>query len=189
MIADITTTTTQTFNIDDFQFTPTGFSTTVALEDVNFQAWQKIGEFIRLTNVASQWWWGDWLNLGEDVFGEKSSQALEITKWDETTLRVYAWVCRNVPPDKRLTGTSFSHYLLLAKLPPKKQLHWAKKVVEHQWSQRQLRQALRNSNENAIKMQPCVLVRCEDETEVEQVEAWATQNKLDTDVVERVRKG
>lgn len=175
----------QTFDIDHFQFTPTALSTDTI---VDFAEWERVGQFIRLTNAASQWWWGDWLNLGENTFGEKSSQALEVTKWDEKTLRVYAWVCRQVPPAKRVTGVSFSHYILLAKLPEDKQVEWAEQVVENDWSQRQLRKALRNANTSNASMQPCVLVRCNDEKEASTVKAWARKNKLEAEGCERARK-
>lgn len=156
--------------------------------ELGFEKWQRIGEFIRLTNVASQWWWGDWLNLGEDVFGEKSSQALEVTKWDETTLRVYAWVCRNVPLDRRLTGVPFSHYMLLAKLPEAQQRRWALRALDEQWSQRQLRRALRDASDTATAIQRCVLIRCKDKDQVAQVTMWANMHELEFEECERAKK-
>lgn len=179
------------FQIDNFQFSPTAFRALTSLKpnsDADFAQWQRIGEFIRLTNSASQWWWGDWLNIGEDSFGERSSQALEITRWDEETLRVYSWVCKQVPATERVAGVSFSHYLLLAKLPPAQQSKWANKVVEEQWSQRQLRKALRASNKDAVAMQQCVLVRCNNSADVVDTIEWATNLELDWEECERTKK-
>ena len=185
MTTDLTNPTHE-FTIDDFHFTPTGFSGSP--KAIKFEQWQRIGEFIRLTNAASQWWWGDWLNLGEDTFGEKSSQALEITKWDETTLRVYAWVCRNVPLDRRLTGVPFSHYMLLAKLPEAQQRRWALRALDEQWSQRQLRRALRDSKDDAVKMQPCLLMRFKNKDKQVEAELWANMHNVDFERCERAKK-
>jgi len=178
---------TEPFKIDDFEFSPTGF--TAPSGTLDFDRWQRIGQFIRLTNAASQFWWGDWLNLGEDTFGEKASQALETTHWDENTLRVYAWVCRAVPVANRLAGVPFGHYLTLAKLTPQEQVKWGKKVAADQWSQRQLKQALRAEDKTAEPLQPCVLIRCKNANQVHDVEAWAHKQRLDYDLCERARKG
>jgi hypothetical protein len=175
------------FKIDNFEFTPTGF--TAPSDTIDFDRWQRVGQFIRLTNAASQWWWGDWLNLGEDKFGEKASQALETTHWDENTLRVYAWVCRAVPVANRLKGVPFTHYQILAKLSPKMQLKWAKKIASEDWSRSQLKQALRAEDVSAESLQPCVLLRCKDHNQVNDVEAWAHKQGLDYDLCDRARKG
>ena len=146
----------QTFHLEHFKFSPTELSPRG--EEFDMDQWERLGEFIRLTNQACQWWWGDWLNMGEQQFGERASQALESTRWDEETLRVYAWVCRNVPRETRVPGVPFSHYQCLAKLPEGEQREWAEKVVDDQMSLRQLRHAMKNGSGKTT--QPCLVVRC-----------------------------
>ena len=174
----------QTFSIEGFTFSPTQL---IPKEGMDYDQWQRLGDFIRLTNQASQWWWGDWLNIGEQEFGERSAQALESTRWEEETLRAYAWVARKVHPDNRLTGVPFSHYLQLAKLKPAQQRTWAEKIVNGQLSQRQLRAALKTTDESP-GVQPCVLVRCDDGPQADLVEAWAIAQGYGTDRLERTRK-
>jgi hypothetical protein len=171
-----------TFKVDGFQFTTTALKS--PSDDMTFEEWEGLGGFIRLANQASQWWWGDWLNMGEDKFGERASQALEITRWDEETLRQYAWVCRKVPAVIRITGVPFTHYQCLASLPPKEQRAWAEKVVDQQWSRRQLKIAMKGDGAEG-KMQPCVLVRCKHEQDADEVAAWATGSGYEMERVER----
>ena len=177
---------TQEFKMNDFVFSPTGMTTESQTFD-SFDQWSRTGEFIRLTNQASQFWWGDWLNIGEDLFGTKASQALQETRWDEETLGVYSWVCKNVPPVNRLIGVPFSHYLQLAKLPHDQQRHWAEQVRDNQWSKRQLKIALDGSKDTAEK-QPCVLIRCADEKEAESVEEWAKDSQYASERLSRLKR-
>lgn len=174
----------QTFAIEQFTFSPTELKPREGEFDID--QWQRLGEFIRLTNQACQWWWGDWLNMGEENFGEHASQALEATRWDEETLRVYAWVCRNVPPETRVPGVPFSHYRCLAKLPEAEQRDWAEKVVDDQMSVRQLKLAMKNGagSEN----QPCVLIRCKNEADADAVEALLPENVKEICDIERTSR-
>lgn len=174
------------FKMNDFIFSPTGMTAESQTFD-SFDKWSRTGEFIRLTNQASQFWWGDWLNIGEDLFGSKASQALEETRWDEETLSVYAWVCKNVPPVNRLIGVPFSHYLQLAKLPHDQQRQWAEQVRDKQWSKRQLKMALNGQDASAEK-QCCVLIRCADEKEAESVEEWAADCQYAFERLSRLKR-
>lgn len=182
--------TERTFDLERFKFSPTTLVPGDESKSFSIDQWQRLGDFIRLTNQACQWWWGDWMNMGEDAFGEESSQALETTRWDEETLRVYAWVCRKVPTVNRLTGVPFSHYLDIAKLPVEEQHVWASRVSDEQLSRRQLRRALRD--ENGSDTQPCVLIRCKSEADADTVEGLLPEQVRSTCVVERTsrkRKG
>ena len=180
----VMSTTNKTFDIDSFTFSPTGLKPREGEFDMD--QWQRLGEFIRLTNQACQWWWGDWLNMGEDKFGEHAAQALEATRWDEETLRVYAWVCRNVPPVTRVSGVPFSHYQCLAKLPESKQLEWAEKVASDDLSVRQLRLAMKGDTTD--ESQPCVLIRCKNAADADTVEALLPKNVLAICEVERTTR-
>lgn len=172
------------FKVGSFEFSTTSLS---VASEIDLDEWSRIGEFIRLTNQASQWWWGDWLNMGEDKFGEKASQALEITRWDEETLLQYAWVCRKVPAATRVTGVSFTHYRELAKLPEKEQKKWAEQVVDQQLSRRQLKIQMKEDEGESIT-QPCVLIKCKNENDASDVELWAAESGFDFDRVERKKK-
>jgi hypothetical protein len=186
MTDDLTTVTAQqTFDIESFTFSPTELRPRAGEFDMD--QWQRLGEFIRMTNQACQWWWGDWLNMGEEKFGEHAAQALEATRWDEETLRVYAWVCRKVPPSTRVPGVPFGHYQCLAKLPEAEQRAWAEKVVDDQMSVRQLRLAIRNGDAET-DTQPCVLIRCKSDADADTVEALLPDNVRSICDVERTTR-
>ena len=183
---------TKGFKLGDLQFTATDVSwspleSSAASGDDDFDHWERAGEFIRLTNQASQWWWGDWLNLGEERFGERASQALEDTRWEAETLAVYAWVSRKVPKVNRLSGVPFSHYLQLAKLDISVQKTWAETIKSNQWSQRQLRVALKSEGDS-LERQPCVLIRCDNKKDAEGVETLMTDKGYVVEHLERSRR-
>ncbi len=173
------------FEIEDFDFSPTYLK---PRDNFDLNQWERLGQFIRLTNQACQFWWGDWLNMGEESFGEKASQALEPTGWDVDTLQVYSWVCKKVPAESRITGVTFSHYQLLAKYPLEFQQEWAQRVVSENMSVRGLRYALKELKEPTKQDQPCILIRCKNDADADTVEALLPENVKDTCVIERVRR-
>ena len=186
---------TDGFKLGDLQFTTTNVTWTrgrpgegVPVVDEQFDTWERAGEFIRLTNQASQWWWGDWLNLGEERFGERAAQALEDTRWEAETLAVYAWVCRKVPKVNRLVGVPFSHYLQLAKLDISVQKIWAEQAKSNEWSQRQLRSALKSDGDDLDSMVPCVLIRCADKKDAQDIENLMLDKGYAVERLERSRK-
>jgi hypothetical protein len=56
---------------------------------------------------AMLWYVGDWINFGEKEYGEKYSQALEITKYDYGTLRNAAYVAKRYPLNERRVNLSW----------------------------------------------------------------------------------
>jgi hypothetical protein len=70
-------------------------------EGTPFEAWEEIGRQLRYLGEAVQWWIGDWIRFGEQRYGEKYSQALEATPYDEQSLRNMVWVAEHVEPSRR----------------------------------------------------------------------------------------
>jgi len=91
----------------------------LTFENVEYDDWEKIGHEIGRAQKAILWWVGDWCNYGESQFGEKYTQALNVTGYGYGTLRNAAYVARHFPPETRIDGLTFSHHALVAKLPVK----------------------------------------------------------------------
>jgi DNA mismatch repair ATPase MutL len=91
---------------------------------------------------SSQWWVGDLLNIGEHTYGEKYSQALEATGFEEQTLKNYKWVCARVEKSLRKDNLTFSHHALVASLQPDEQKQWLTLAVNNKWTVAQLREAM-----------------------------------------------
>jgi len=53
---------------------------------------------------------GDVINFGNAKWGEKYKAALNQTGRARSTLKNYAWVARNIPPNKRVAALSFTHH-------------------------------------------------------------------------------
>ena len=121
------------------EFTQTGLTIEPGLEQLS---WELIGSLLTRVQSGVQWWVGDWMQYGEQAYGEKYAQAVdayEQTGINVDTLRNYQWVSEHVPVVRRLTTLSWSHHQAIAALPPKEQTQWLQEAVKEGWSYRDLR--------------------------------------------------
>ena len=79
-------------------------------ESATFEDWEMFGKLVFVFGGAMMWYVGDWLNFGEKKFGEKYSQALEITKYDYGTLRNAAYVAGRYELKDRRQSLSWRHH-------------------------------------------------------------------------------
>lgn len=112
-------------------------------ENVGFDVWEEIGKNLRNIEGSIQFWVGDWINQGEQKFGEKYLQAFDATDKDNGTLRNIAWVCRNVDLSRRNDKVSFTHHVEVARLEPRAQVKWLKIAHEENLSVKELRESIR----------------------------------------------
>lgn len=122
--------------LGSFTLTKTGI--TVEGEPT-FREWSKVGEFIQRAHNSSALWLGDWINYGENHYGEKYLQAIEETAYGYGSLRNIAYVSRKVPIDKRKDGLSFSHHCEVANLEPDEQEELLTTCEENGWTRQELR--------------------------------------------------
>lgn len=113
----------------------------VAPVDLPYVMWEEDGVVLGQMEKAVQWWIGDWLNFGEQAYGEKYSQALEETGLSYSALSHYAWVAARVCT--RVQTLSWSHHRAVAGLEPDEQREWLEKAGEQNWSKRDLEKQLR----------------------------------------------
>lgn len=120
--------------------------TTVGLEikeDTKIENWLKIGDGLKRMNGAMQWWIGDWLNYGEQKYGEMYAQALDKTNYEYETLAKLKQVSEKVEISNRLPILSWTHHFAIAYLEPDQQKEWLQKTVDNEWSVRELKDALK----------------------------------------------
>ena len=72
--------------------------------DIPYEQWERLMSTVSHMEMAAQWAIGDALNYGASRYGEKYSQAIEVTGHSYQALANYSWVARNVPPDVRRPG-------------------------------------------------------------------------------------
>lgn len=78
---------------------------------------------------------GDYINVGEDTFGEKFEQALDIFgEYSYGTVANYASICRSVPYERRAEGLVMAHYKAIRSLTPEEQIDWQKKAIKNNWT-------------------------------------------------------
>ena len=101
----------------DVKYTRTGL---VLSPSMSFDEWQNIGARLDEIDGAIKWWIGDWLNFGEQHYGEMYSQAVLVTGYDYQTLANQKWVSSRFELSRRRENLSFSHHAAVASLPPEK---------------------------------------------------------------------
>ncbi len=112
----------------------------------SFEQWQSVGDFIKKSGQAVQFWLGDWLNYGEQKWGEKYSQALDATDYALGTLQNSSWVASHIPASRRHENLSFSHHQNVAQLDPEEQDKWLDKAEEEGWTVFEMRQNIYNKD-------------------------------------------
>lgn len=86
-----------------------------------FDQWIRCGEFIKNANGAVHFWIGDWMNYGEQKWGEMYTQAIDETGYSYGTLANDKWVASRVDPSRRREHLSFAHHQEVADLMPEDQ--------------------------------------------------------------------
>lgn len=124
------------YRYGDFLLTPKGIDPAHigAKED-----WQRLGETLATLNQSIQWLVGDWLNIGETVYGESYDQAAE--DLDRETKTVYNWasIAKSVEFSRRRENLTFSHHGEVAHLNAEQQDYWLDQAIVNQWSVAALR--------------------------------------------------
>lgn len=83
--------------------------------------WAAFGAALARAEGAVHWWIGDWLNYGEQKYGEKYAQALDGTGFAYQTLRADAYVASRIELLRRRNNLSWSHHREVAALEPAEQ--------------------------------------------------------------------
>lgn len=134
-----------------------------------FDEWQGALQFVQQLASAASFWLGDLLEMGEQRWGEKYSQALEATEFAEKTLRNAAWVARQIPPERRRMSplVTYAHHAEVAGLDPEQQEYWLRRTEDERLSRDQLRVAIRmqRNAETGFVGDFWIVVKCTDEAD------------------------
>jgi hypothetical protein len=122
-----------------FSITPTGIQFS---EELSFDEWDRLGQQLAPVGKSIGFIIGDWINYGENRYGEKYQEALDRTGLAAQTLRNYAWVARRVEMSVRTDNLDFTHHQVVAKLKPDEQQHWLDMAEKHQLGKRRLQKSI-----------------------------------------------
>lgn len=128
------------------QFDQVSFS--ISDPDLSIDDWLTMGRMFSIFADGWQWWVGDWMLLGEGLFGQPAAQG-SIDGIDPGYLSSIIRVALRVPRSVRREGLSFSHHKEVASLTPEEQAKWLKKAEKGGWTRGRLRDELRSARRAA----------------------------------------
>lgn len=82
--------------------------------DMDFESYQRIGRTFQTIQKSLNWWLGDYLNFGEQKFGETYTQAVEATGRAVESLMKYKAVAERVPKEIRQETLGWVHHFYVA---------------------------------------------------------------------------
>lgn len=147
-----------------------------------YAEWEACGDWLRAVDGAVQWWVGDWLRLGEELFGEEHAQALDMEAgWDQRSLDQMRWVAERVAPAARRADLSWAHHREVAAVDDSaRQREWLARAAagdgEGRWPVDRLRREVQAAKRLAAGQEPAapvlwVAVEARDEADAERLRA------------------
>lgn len=109
------------FDVPGCEFTEVGLTIEPGMA---FEHWERLVRSLERAEQGIQWYLGDALNYGENEYGEKFAQVIDVHKKTGIpidTLRDYQRVACQVKPDVRTSNLSWSIHREVASLKPLKQ--------------------------------------------------------------------
>jgi hypothetical protein len=113
--------------------------------------WSAVGRRFGEIGRCSQWWLGDWINYGNERFGERYTRAVKLTGYDVQSLMNMVYVASRFEIYRRRENLSWSHHSALASLDLDSQEHWLERAIADKLSVADLRVELR-SRRRALKL-------------------------------------
>lgn len=79
---------------------------------------KKLAPHVRI-GKALPFWIGDFCNYGLHTYGDKYTQALDLSGYSYSYLRNLCYTCKNVPPENRVVGENvgINHHYQVARMP------------------------------------------------------------------------
>ncbi len=109
---------------------------------LTYEEWAQMGATLQTIHRLTPMWLGDWLNYGERAYGETYTDALLFTDHSLESLKQYKWVMGSVAPGARRPGLTFTHYRIVAKLPPAEQSQWLDAAIQFGLRTKELAEAI-----------------------------------------------
>jgi len=130
-------------------------------EGTDYEEWCRSLELLGRFGQGLNFWIGDAINQGEAMYGERYAQAIDLLGLATQTAMNIAYTCRQIAPNRRKVGLSFSHHAEVAPLSPSLQSRFLKLAVEGDalpaggrkpWSVKTLRAAIQTHRKDD---EPC----------------------------------
>jgi hypothetical protein len=116
---------------DSVSISETGLA---VVKELSFDQWSSLMGTLSRMDTAFQFAIGDALLYGESRYGERYSQAVDVTGQSYQSLANYVWVSKAVDKDRRIAGLSWTHHRVVAKLDPEKQTELLTLAKKNDWT-------------------------------------------------------
>lgn len=115
---------------------------------IDFEEWEKVGHKLRNLAQGVMWWVGDWLNYGEQTYGEGYAQAMDATGYSYNTLKQAKYIASKFASDERDERLTFGHYQAVAGEPSDVAVALLTKAADEDLSIKDLKECKRETTSN-----------------------------------------
>jgi hypothetical protein len=126
----------------------------LVIHSLTFDEWENLGLSLRRMEKGIQFWLGDWLNYGENKWGEKYSQAVDQTDYEYQTLADFKYVAGKIQFSFRNEKLSFTHHRQVAALEPAEQKKWLDIAEKESLNVHHLRNKIRKEKADGSAPEP-----------------------------------
>ena len=105
---------------------------------------EALATFWGSVNRRCAWYIGDFLLYCEAIYPHEWPQIAAATGLTEQVLQHRMFVCKNVPPERRVNGLAFSCHALVARKPASEQAYWLNEAATRGWGYVHLRDAMQS---------------------------------------------
>jgi hypothetical protein len=116
---------------DSVSISETGLA---VVKELSFDQWSTLMGTLSRMDTAFQFALGDALLYGESRYGERYAQAVDVTGQSYQALANYVWVSKAVGKERRVSGLSWTHHRVVAKLDPEKQTELLTLAKKNDWT-------------------------------------------------------
>lgn len=113
----------------------------IVKQELTFEDAQRTSDTLDQMEKSVNFWWGDFLNYCEKVFGEEYAQLVPEVSAD--SLRQWKWVAEKVKAQVRRPELKWSHHREVSHLEDTQQDHYLKMAVNDKMGVRALKQKIR----------------------------------------------
>ena len=130
---------------------------------MTYEQWVDVGRRLNRVHQGYQWWIGDYLLHGDEMFPEQASQGVEdaLGAIPNQTKLNWKWVAKAIPAPQRRESLSWTHHLQVAGMDEAAREKILTKAEDLGWSVAETRQAVRQVQEAIGEREPTYEKRCE----------------------------
>lgn len=106
----------------------------VISRNCSFDAVYRAVKTVRSLTKKTPWWYGDLLNQGFEVIGDKMDQIVAMAEIKLQTLQHYSYMARRFPPAERYEELEFGHHEKVVSFESEERRRLLELAIEKDWS-------------------------------------------------------